>query len=107
MSSAVIQLLVLAAVAVFLILRLRNVLGTREGFEKPPVVPGERPAAQDDGPVFDTHAEFGGRVYLADPAWQPPAIMSWRRTSAVMAARPDRMSDMTLSCLSHRSLARA
>ena len=53
MSSAVIQLLVLAAVAVFLILRLRNVLGTREGFEKPPVVPGERPAAQDDGPVFD------------------------------------------------------
>lgn len=37
MSSAVIQLLVLAAVAVFLILRLRNVLGTRDGFEKPPV----------------------------------------------------------------------
>ena len=37
MSSAVIQLLVLAGIAVFLILRLRNVLGTREGFEKPPV----------------------------------------------------------------------
>ncbi len=36
MSSAVIQLLVLAGIAVFLILRLRNVLGTREGFEKPP-----------------------------------------------------------------------
>ena len=35
MSSAVIQLLVLAGVALFLILRLRNVLGTREGFEKP------------------------------------------------------------------------
>jgi len=37
MSSAIIQLLVLAGIAVFLILRLRNVLGTREGFEKPPV----------------------------------------------------------------------
>jgi predicted lipid-binding transport protein (Tim44 family) len=37
MSSAVIQLLVLAAIAVFLILRLKSVLGTREGFEKPPV----------------------------------------------------------------------
>ena len=37
MSSAVIQLLVLAGIAVFLILRLRNVLGTREGFEKPPL----------------------------------------------------------------------
>jgi len=36
MNSAVIQLLVLAGIAVFLILRLRNVLGTREGFEKPP-----------------------------------------------------------------------
>ena len=37
MSSAVIQLLVLAGIAVFLILRLKNVLGTRDGFEKPPV----------------------------------------------------------------------
>ena len=37
MSSAVIQLLVLAGIAVFLILRLRNVLGTRDGFEKPPL----------------------------------------------------------------------
>ena len=37
MSSSIIQLLVLAAIAVFLILRLRSVLGTREGFEKPPV----------------------------------------------------------------------
>jgi len=36
MNSAVIQLLVLAAIAIFLILRLRNVLGSREGYEKPP-----------------------------------------------------------------------
>jgi predicted lipid-binding transport protein (Tim44 family) len=35
MSNAVIQLLVLAGIAIFLILRLKNVLGTREGFEKP------------------------------------------------------------------------
>jgi predicted lipid-binding transport protein (Tim44 family) len=40
MSSAVIQLLVLAGIAIFLILRLRSVLGTREGFEKPPVSTG-------------------------------------------------------------------
>ncbi|TCM79986.1 Tim44/TimA family putative adaptor protein [Rhodovulum steppense] len=37
MGSAIIQLLVLAGIAVFLILRLRSVLGTREGFEKPPL----------------------------------------------------------------------
>ena len=37
MSSSLIQLLVLAGIAIFLILRLRSVLGTREGFEKPPI----------------------------------------------------------------------
>lgn len=37
MNSPILQLLVLAGIAVFLILRLKNVLGTRDGFEKPPV----------------------------------------------------------------------
>lgn len=37
MSSAVIQLIVLAGIALFLILRLKNVLGTRDGFEGRPV----------------------------------------------------------------------
>lgn len=41
MNSPIIQLLVLAGIAIFLILRLKNVLGTREGFEKPPARPGE------------------------------------------------------------------
>ena len=40
MSDAMIQLLVLAAIALFLIVRLKNVLGTRTGFEKPPAVDG-------------------------------------------------------------------
>ena len=35
MNSSLLSLLVLAGIAVFLILRLRSVLGTREGFEKP------------------------------------------------------------------------
>jgi len=50
MNSPLIQLLVLAAIAVFLILRLKNVLGTREGFEKPPlpIEPAER-----SGPAFE------------------------------------------------------
>jgi len=37
MNSSLIQLLVLAGIAIFLVLKLRSVLGTREGFEKPPV----------------------------------------------------------------------
>jgi predicted lipid-binding transport protein (Tim44 family) len=36
MNSSVVQLLLLAGIAVFLILRLRSVLGTREGFEQQP-----------------------------------------------------------------------
>lgn len=40
MDNAVIQLLVLAAIALFLIVRLKNVLGTRTGFEKPPSIGG-------------------------------------------------------------------
>ena len=38
MNSPILQLLVLAGIAIFLILRLKNVLGTRDGFEAPPVV---------------------------------------------------------------------
>ena len=43
MNSSLIQLLVLAGIVVFLVLRLRSVLGTREGFEKPPVPMGQAP----------------------------------------------------------------
>lgn len=39
MNSSLLSLLVLAGIAIFLILRLRSVLGTREGFEKPPASP--------------------------------------------------------------------
>ena len=48
MDPAVIQLLVLAGIAVFLIMRLRSVLGSRDGFEKPPV---NGPAPRDDAPA--------------------------------------------------------
>ncbi len=43
MSNPMLQLIVLAAIAVFLILRLRGVLGSRDGFE-PPAVPEAPPA---------------------------------------------------------------
>lgn len=36
MNSPLLQLLVLAGIAIFLILRLKSVLGTRDGFETPP-----------------------------------------------------------------------
>ncbi|WP_439111667.1 Tim44/TimA family putative adaptor protein [Lentibacter sp.] len=39
MNSPILQLLVLAGIAIFLILRLRSVLGTRDGYEAPQVPP--------------------------------------------------------------------
>ena len=55
MNSPILQLLVLAGIAVFLILRLRSVLGSREGFEKPPAPKGQgQPApARRDFEVID------------------------------------------------------
>jgi predicted lipid-binding transport protein (Tim44 family) len=50
MGSQMIQIIILAAIALFLILRLRNVLGTREGFEKPREVPGAGPARGRERP---------------------------------------------------------
>jgi len=44
MDSPVIQLLVLAVIAVFLILKLRSTLGTRDGYETPPE-PAQSPAS--------------------------------------------------------------
>jgi len=45
MNSPLIQLLVLAGIAVFLILRLKSVLGTREGFEKPTLPRQDEPSS--------------------------------------------------------------
>ena len=87
MSTSSIQLLVLAAIAVLLILRLRNVLGTREGFEKPEISKAEpmKRAARPDleviegGPDHDItdHAPEGSNAAAAlakmkaiDPAFQ-------------------------------------
>ncbi len=48
MEPAVIQLLILAGIAVFLILRLRSVLGSRDGFEQKTPLP--RQGSGPDGP---------------------------------------------------------
>ena len=57
MDDAVIQLLVLAGIALFLIIRLKGVLGTRTGFEKPTVTDG---AARRDAVRRDFEVIEGG-----------------------------------------------
>ena len=53
MNSPLIQLLVLAGIAIFLILRLKSVLGTREGFEKPPLPKTTERSARRDFEVIE------------------------------------------------------
>jgi len=53
MSPAIIEILVLAGIAIFLVLRLKNVLGTREGFEKPPLQKGSPSKNNRDFRVID------------------------------------------------------
>ena len=75
MNSPIFQLLVLAGIAIFLILKLRSVLGTREGFEQPPLTrQGDedlRRSRQFDviegGPDHDivAHADEGSDDYNA------------------------------------------
>ena len=83
--NSVIQLLVLAGIAVFLILKLRSVLGTRDGFEKPPIPLDDlRPKAKrafeviEGGPDLDIvdHAPDGSdaakalaAMKVAEPAF--------------------------------------
>ncbi len=53
MNNSLIQLLVLAGIAVFLIIKLRAVLGSREGFEKPPVPLDPAPRPRRDFEVIE------------------------------------------------------
>lgn len=96
MSTSFIQLLVLAAIAIFLILRLRNVLGTREGHEKPPISraePMNRQAKRDfevieGGPDRDIidHAPEGSetadalvKMKSADPSFEVAGFLQGAR----------------------------
>ncbi|MBS0123453.1 Tim44/TimA family putative adaptor protein [Thetidibacter halocola] len=54
MNSPILELLVLAGIAVFLVLRLRNVLGTRDGFEKQATkAPAEKRSRRNEFEVIE------------------------------------------------------
>src|SRR5271166_4988175 len=68
-----IDLVLFGMIAAFLVLRLRSILGRREGFERPPEPPRPEPvpgpvARSVDGPVIDATAEPAPGRTLPDPA---------------------------------------
>lgn len=79
MNPNLIQLLVLAGIAVFLILRLRSVLGTREGFEKPPVPKQPEAKSRRDFEVIEGGPDRDITDHVAEDSDQAQALASMKR----------------------------
>lgn len=80
MSSAVIQLVILAAIAIFLILRLKNVLGTREGFEKPITLDRPTPAERRSFDVIDGGPDRDIIDHVPEGSAAATALAAMKRT---------------------------
>lgn len=65
MGSQMIQIIILAGIALFLVLRLRSVLGSRDGFEKP-TAPAPAPEAPRRQRGFDVIEGGGSDPDIAD-----------------------------------------
>lgn len=79
MESPVIQLLVLAGIAVFLILRLKSVLGTREGFEKPPVQQQRQESANHNFEVIEGGPDRDITDHVEEGSRQADALLAMKK----------------------------
>ena len=79
MESTLIELLVLAGIAVFLILRLKSVLGTREGFEKPPLAGPEPRRAERKFEVIEGSPDDDIVAYVDEGSPQAQALAAMKR----------------------------
>ncbi|GGH29192.1 Predicted lipid-binding transport protein, Tim44 family [Cribrihabitans marinus] len=79
MNSPLIQLLVLAGIAVFLILRLKSVLGTRDGFEKPPVPHQKSEPNRPDFEVIEGGPDRDITDYVPEDSEQAQALAAMKR----------------------------
>ncbi|WP_170760987.1 Tim44/TimA family putative adaptor protein [Ruegeria lacuscaerulensis] len=80
MNEPMIQLLVLAGIAVFLILRLKSVLGTREGFEKPPLQQQPEPHKSRRGfEVIDGGPDHDITDHVAEDSEQAQTLAAMKR----------------------------
>jgi len=79
MESPLVELLVLAGIAVFLILRLKSVLGTREGFEKPPLAGSEARSPQRKFEVIEGSPDDDIIAYVDEGSPQAQALAEMKR----------------------------
>ncbi len=94
-GSFPIDIILFGMVAAFLVLRLRSVLGRRQGFEQPPAEPIQPDTARpvpSAGPVIDGRAEPDRVRDLPDPA-SPPGQALMRMTGVDRNFHPARFLD--------------
>lgn len=89
MNGSLIQLLVLAGIAIFLILKLRSVLGTRDGFEKPPIPLDEvRPRVRRDFEVIEGGADRDITDHVPEGSSAAKALMAMKQAEPSFAVTP-------------------
>lgn len=79
MQAPLIQLLVLAGIAIFLILRLKSVLGTREGFEKPPVTKEPSGAGRPEFEVIEGGPDLDITDHVPEDSEAAKALAAMKR----------------------------
>ena len=89
MNGSLIQLLVLAGIAIFLILKLRSVLGTRDGFEKPPIPLDEvRPKVRRDFEVIEGGADRDITDHVPDGSDAARALLAMKQAEPSFTVTP-------------------
>jgi predicted lipid-binding transport protein (Tim44 family) len=89
MNGSLIQLLVLAGIAIFLILKLRSVLGTRDGFEKPPIpLEDVRPRVRRDFEVIEGGPDRDITDHVADGSAAARALAEMKKAEPAFAVGP-------------------
>jgi predicted lipid-binding transport protein (Tim44 family) len=89
MNGSLIQLLVLAGIAIFLILKLRSVLGTRDGFEKPPIPLDEvRPRVRRDFEVIEGGPDRDITDHVADGSDAAKALAEMKKAEPSFTVGP-------------------
>jgi predicted lipid-binding transport protein (Tim44 family) len=89
MNGSLIQLLVLAGIAIFLILKLRSVLGTRDGFEKPPIpLEDVRPRVRRDFEVIEGGPDRDIIDHVADGSDAARALGEMKKAEPAFTVGP-------------------
>jgi predicted lipid-binding transport protein (Tim44 family) len=89
MNGSLIQLLVLAGIAIFLILKLRSVLGTRDGFEKPPIpLDDVRPRVRRDFEVIEGGPDRDIIDHVAEGSDSARALAEMKKAEPSFAVGP-------------------